>query len=83
MNYIYTYHIICNDVIILPVYSLSDNIYDYNNCYLKLREVSDLLSGVNYYIENDSLVVYRSFQTYSIYDEQDYFTRADFRFLIK
>ena len=62
---------------------ISSSKCDYNNCYLKLREVSDLLSGVNYYIENDSLVVYRSFQTYSIYDEQDYFTRADFRFLIK
>jgi len=43
----------------------------------KLSISGDLLSGVNYYIENDSLVVYRSFQTYSIYDEQDYFTRAD------
>ena len=62
---------------------ISSSKCDYNNCYLKLREVSDLLSGVNYYIENDSLVVYKSFQTYSIYDEQDYFTRADFRFLIK
>ncbi len=42
MNYIYTYHIICNDVIILPVYSLSDNIYDYN-----LRACLNLIETLN------------------------------------
>lgn len=59
------------------ILSSSECNYD---CYLDLREISDFSEGINYYIENSKLVVYRSFQTYSIYQEEKYFTRNDFKF---
>lgn len=62
---------------------ISGSICPYESCYLKLREITNFADKVNYYIENGQLIVYRSFQTYSIYQEEEYFTRDDFKFVIK
>ena len=50
---------------------------------MSLRKIDDYLDDVNYYIENGSLVVYKTFEVYSKYNEEDYFTRDDFKFYIK
>lgn len=55
---------------------------DYN-CYIGLRKISNYTDEANYYIENGHLVVYRAFSVYSIYQEENYFTRDDFKFIIK
>ncbi len=56
---------------------------NFKDCYLSLRKIDDYLDDVNYYIENGSLVVYKTFEVYSKYNEEDYFTRDDFKFYIK
>ena len=53
------------------------------NCYLKLRGTTDFSQNANYYIENGHLVVYRAFNVYSKYKEEEYFTRDNFKFIIK
>ena len=53
------------------------------NCYLKLRETNDFSKNANYYIENGHLVVYRTFNVYTKYKEEEYFTRDNFKFVIK
>lgn len=53
-------------------------------CFLKNRQISDnYLNGVNFYVENGSLVAYKFFYTYSSYEEQDYFKADDYKFIIK
>lgn len=53
------------------------------SCYLENRNINNYIDNANYYIENSHLIVYRAFEVYSIYGEEEYFTRNDFKFLIK
>ncbi len=55
---------------------------DYN-CFLEMRKINNYIDNANYYIENGHLVVYRAFDIYSIYNEEEYYTRNDFKFIIK
>ncbi len=56
---------------------------DYN-CFLKNRQISNnYLNGLSLYIEDGSLFGYKFFNTYSIYNEQDYFKVDDYKFIIK
>lgn len=53
-------------------------------CFLKNRRISDnYLNGVNFYIENNSLIAYKFFYTVSSYNEQYYFNTNDYEFIIK
>ncbi len=61
---------------------IEKNECDYK-CYLNLRNITNYIDNANYYIENSRLVVYKVFEVYSIYGEEDYFTRNDFKFIIK
>lgn len=61
---------------------IEKNECDYS-CYLKTRGINSYIENASYYIENSRLVVYRPFDVYSIYGEEDYFTRKDFKFIIK
>ena len=53
------------------------------SCYLENRNINNYIDNANYYIENSHLIVYRAFEVYSIYGEEEYFKRSDFKFLIK
>lgn len=55
---------------------------DYDKCFLGLRGIDNYLDNANYFIENDELVVYRSYKVYSEYSEEDIYTRDDFKFYI-
>ena len=55
----------------------------FSSCYLGMRGMYSLLDNANYYVENSNLVVYRSFIVYTMYHEERYFTRNDFKFVIK
>lgn len=55
---------------------------DYDTCFLKLREIENYTDGANYFIENDELVVYRSYKVYSEYNEEDIYSRDDYKFYI-
>lgn len=53
-------------------------------CFMKNRKISDnYLNGVNFYIENKSLIAYKFFYTVSPYNEQYYFNSDDYKFIIK
>ncbi len=56
---------------------------DYNTCYLDLRGIKSYIEGANLYTENGKLVVYKAYNVYSKYKEEEYFTRNDFKFIIK
>ena len=66
---------------------VSKGIIDSNECdylcYLKLRGTNNFSENSNYYIENGHLVVYRSFNVYTKYKEEKYFTRDNFKFIVK
>lgn len=51
-------------------------------CYLKWRGVTDYMDNINYYIKDGKLYVYREFQFYSIFGEEEFFTEEDFLFYI-
>ena len=55
---------------------------DYDKCFLELRGIDDYLDNANYFIENDELVIYRSYDVYSEYGEEDIYSRDDFKFYI-
>lgn len=50
---------------------------DYN-CFLYFRGDKDYLDDIYYYIKNNKLYVYKAFNVYSVYDEENYFTENDF-----
>ncbi len=50
---------------------------DYD-CFLFFRGDKAYLDDIHYYIKNNKLYVYKAFDVYSIYDEQNYFTEDDF-----
>ncbi len=54
---------------------------DYN-CFLSYRGIDNYLDDVFYYVENGSLVVFRSFIFYSVFGEEKYFSDDDFKFVI-
>lgn len=51
-------------------------------CFLEWREVDDYMDSVHYFVENGKLGVYRSFNIYSIYGEEDYYKDEDYKFYI-
>lgn len=62
---------------------LDENIYnnecDFERCFLGLREIKgDFGKGVSYYIKNGNLYAIKTFNIYSVYDEEKYFTTKDF-----
>ena len=61
---------------------INKNSCDYK-CFLRLRGSEDFSKGAKYYIENGHLVAYRAFNVYSEYNEEKYFTRDNFKFIIK
>ncbi len=60
---------------------LDNNYYggecDYN-CFLYFRGDKDYLSDIHYYLKDNKLYVYKAFNVYSVYDEENYFTEDDF-----
>lgn len=52
-------------------------------CFLDMREINNYIDNANYYIEEGNLIVYRAFSVFSIYEEEEYYTRNDFKFIIK
>lgn len=55
---------------------------DYN-CFLLYRGVDDYLSDISYYVRDGNLIAFKSFQPYSIFGEEEYFTDKSFEILIK
>lgn len=55
---------------------------NFSECYLPMRGIKNYLDGANLYAENGKLIVYRAYNVYSKYKEEDYFTRDDFKFVI-
>ena len=55
---------------------------DFNKCFLKLRNIDQFTDNANYFIENEELVVYRSYNVYSKYEEENVYSREDFKFYI-
>ena len=58
---------------------VDSNECDYQ-CFLKWRGVDDYLTGSKFYIENKRLIVFRGFSTESIFGEEEYFKKEDFKF---
>ncbi len=54
---------------------------DYH-CFLEWRGIDDYINSVHYFVENGKLGVYRSFNIYSIYNEEDYYQDEDYKFYI-
>ena len=53
-------------------------------CFMKNRGISNnYLNGVNFYIDNGTLIAYKYFYTVSSYEEQYYFNSNDYKFIIK
>lgn len=52
-------------------------------CFLEMRNIDNYIDNANYYIEEGHLVVYRAFSVFSIYGEEEYYTRNDFKFIVK
>ncbi len=61
--------------------AVSKNYYggecDYN-CFLYFRGDKPYLDGIHYYMKDSKLYVYKEFNIYSVYDEENYFKESDF-----
>lgn len=56
---------------------------DYN-CYLKNRGITNnYLDDIHLYVNNGSLTLYKFFYTSSKYEEEEYFSKVTYRFVIK
>lgn len=55
---------------------------DYD-CFLEYREVDDYMGDIAYYIDKGKLIVFKPFNIYSIYGEEEYFAEDDFKIIIK
>ena len=55
---------------------------DFDKCFLGLRGIDNYTDNANYFIENDELVVYRAYNVYSKYEEENIYSRDDFKFYI-
>ncbi len=54
------------------------------DCFLKNRGISNnYLNGTSYYIENNSLTLFKYFYIYSDYLEENYFKDENYQFIIK
>ncbi len=60
---------------------IDSNECDYK-CFLTWRGVEDYLDGAQLYIQNRQLVVFRGFDTESIFGEEQYFNDSHFQFAI-
>ena len=52
------------------------------SCFLTYRDMNGYMENINYFINNGKLYVYKPFQVYSIFGEEEYFKDTDFEFLI-
>lgn len=52
-------------------------------CFLEWRGVDDYSKGAELYIENNTLIVFRGFQTESVFGEENYFKRKHFKFEVQ
>lgn len=50
------------------------------DCYLYHRNIDNYLDNINYYINGEKLLVYKSFNYVSILDDSDYFNKESFIF---
>ena len=55
---------------------------DYD-CFLLYRGIEDYLSDISYYVRDGNLIVFKPFQPYSIFGEEEYFTDKSFEIFIK
>lgn len=55
---------------------------DYD-CFLEYREVDEYMEDIAYYIDKGKLIVFKPFNIYSIYGEEEYFDEDDFKIIIK
>ena len=51
-------------------------------CFLKYREMNGYMENLNYFIKDSKLYIYKPFQVYSIFGEEDFYKDSDFEFLI-
>ncbi len=51
-------------------------------CFLVYRDMEGYMENLNYYIDSNKLYVYKPFQVYSIFGEEEFFKDSDFEFLI-
>ncbi len=56
---------------------------DFTTCFLNLRNIYNFIDDINIYVENNRLVVYRTYNVYTDYHEEKYYSRKDFKFVIK
>ncbi len=61
--------------------NIFDEECDYT-CFLGYRNISNYLDNIHYYVDNAQLYVYKEFNIYSIYDEEDYFKNTDYKMAI-
>ncbi len=61
---------------------LEGNLCDYN-CFLELRGINDYLDDISYFINDNHLYAYRTFNIYSVFQEEEFFEDDDFIFFIK
>jgi len=52
------------------------------NCFLKLRNVTNYMDNVEYYVEKGNLIAYKPFVVHSFYGEEDYYKDNNFKFLL-
>lgn len=52
-------------------------------CFLDSRGIVDFMEDNSYYIHDGQLELYKSFNIYSSYQEENYFTEDDFHFIVK
>ncbi len=51
-------------------------------CFLESKNVENLLDNNNYYINNNHLELYKSFNIYTDYNEEKYFNENSFHFIV-
>lgn len=65
---------------------VNDTYYDPNECdyecFLAYRCFDNYLDDVSYYVENGNLIVFKPFNIFSFFGEEDYFKEDDFKFVI-
>lgn len=69
-----------SDIINEGYYQREECDYD---CFLLYRGIDDYLSDISYYVRDGNLIAFKSFQPYSIFGEEEYFTDKSFEIFIK
>ena len=57
----------------------TEEMCDYN-CFLNLRGITDYSNDIKLFVEHDELKLYRAFQAFSIYGEEQFYRNEDFLF---